>query len=155
MSGLAKSDHMPERTPLGPFRPRIEPTAEDIEKIEQWAKEGCAQVEMARGLGVSKDLLSRWRTDHPAVADALEIGKATLHTALRSKLVEKALAGDTVSLLFALKCLFGWREGDQSDSANRVSVTFNIPAALPLDKFMSVENDNRTERLPDPATKRS
>jgi hypothetical protein len=126
---------LPKRSPVPVGRPRTEPTEADVKQIELWAREGLPIVQMARGLGVAVDTMKRWRTDHPLVDEALEAGREQLHHVLRSKLIEKALAGDTVSLLFALKCMFGWREGDRAETGNRVSITFNLPGAKKPEQF--------------------
>jgi len=34
-----------------------------------------------------------------------------------------------------LKARHGYREGDQSDNANRVAITFNLPAALSAEQY--------------------
>ena len=40
-----------------------------------------------------------------------------------------------VPAIFLLKTRHGYREGDQTEQGNRVSVTFNLPGAQPLDAF--------------------
>jgi hypothetical protein len=40
--------------------------------------------------------------------------------------------------MFLLKARHGYREGDQSEMGNKVSVTFNLPASLSLDQFHKV-----------------
>ena len=145
---------MPTLVPSDGGRPFIEPTAEDVEFIERSAGEGCDMIEIARGLHIGKTTLSRWRKDHETVAEAIEIGRAIEHKALRSKLHEKAMAGDTVALLFLLKCRHGYREGDQSERGGGATITINLPGAMPLDKFLNVEHgpDSRAERLPNPTS---
>ena len=145
---------MPTLVPSDGGRPFIEPTAEDVAFIERSAGEGCDMIEIARGLHISKTTLSRWRKDHETVAEAIEIGRAIEHKALRSKLHEKAMAGDTVALLFLLKCRHGYREGDQSERGGGATITINLPGAMPLDKFLNVEHgpDSRAERLPNPTS---
>jgi hypothetical protein len=51
--------------------------------------------------------------------------------------------------MFLLKARHGYREGDQTDTANKVSITFALPGAMSMEEFKVIENepDNRTERL--------
>lgn len=46
-----------------------------------------------------------------------------------------ATGGNIVAAMFLLKTRHGYREGDQSDTANKVSITFQMPGALPMDQF--------------------
>ena len=140
---------MPTLVPSDGGRPFIEPTAEDVAFIERSAGEGCDMIEIARGLHIGKTTLSRWRKDHETVAEAIEIGRAIEHKALRSKLHEKAMAGDTVALLFLLKCRHGYREGDQSERGGGATITINLPGAMPRESLVTIdhESNSRTERL--------
>ena len=129
---------MPRPTKQTTGRPRLEPTTEDIALILRGAQDGCALIEIARGVGISKETLARWRDDHPAVGEALEVGRAQLHTMLRSKLIEKALAGETVPLLFALKCMFGWKEGEPVPS---IAINVGTVSHLSGQELRQIAND--------------
>ena len=61
-----------------------------------------------------------------------------------------AMSGNTTSAMFLLKCRHGYREGDQSELANRVSINFQLPGALPLEQFARVieHESDRAEPLP-------
>ena len=128
----------------------IEPTAADIKNIELWTAKGSGLIHIARALKVNVKTLHAWRERHPTVNEALEAGKETEHDALRSKLMELAMGGNLVAILFALKCRHGWREGEVQQQGNRVNVTFNIPGARKLEP-VTIESDGtdtRTQRLP-------
>jgi hypothetical protein len=116
-------------------KPRLEPTATDIKRIEEWAGKGHVLIQIARGLNVSPDTLARWRADHEAVAQALEAGRAAEHELLLTRLMKKAMDGDTVALLFLLKTRHGYREGEQLASGNRVSIIFSLPGAMKPEQF--------------------
>lgn len=125
---------MPKRTLVGPYRPRIEPTPEDIQLIEKWASQGSGLLQIARALGISKDLIDAWRDRHPAVSQALEIGREVEHTALLSKTMELALGGNLMALMFLLNCRHGYRDGE-TQIGNRVSITFTLPGALKPEQY--------------------
>jgi hypothetical protein len=57
-------------------------------------------------------------------------------------LVTKAKAGNIVAAMFLLKARHGYREGDQSDSAGRVSVTIALPGAMTLQQFQSIGKES-------------
>lgn len=129
---------MPKKVAVPIGHPKTDPLPKDIKKIEKLAANGCSQVEIARGLGVGKDLLYRWRREFPAVQEAMEAGLAKEHQALRSVLIEKALAGDTVCILFALKTRHGYRETAPIEQDSRVTVQINLPGALTADQYSKV-----------------
>ncbi|UZO97645.1 Hypothetical protein RMHFA_05589 [Roseomonas mucosa] len=54
----------------------------------------------------------------------------TLFNALFKAATEK---GNATAAMFLLKARHGYREGDQSDIANRVSITFALPGAEKLE----------------------
>lgn len=126
---------MPKITPTPRGRPQIDPLPKDIVKIEKLAAEGCLQIEIARSCNVSKGVLQRWRREFPEVKEALEAGLAKEHKALHSILIEKALAGDTVALLFALKTRHGYREAAPVESESRLNVTITLPGALSPEQY--------------------
>ena len=143
--------------PVPPPAPRKLPPPDAAERIRALAADGWSVRGIAAQFGTSQDLLRRWYERHPELKDAMDQGRDSCEHVLHNKLYRLATEGagkeSMVAAMFLLKCKFGWREGDQQEPGNRVSVTFNIPAAMPLDKFMTVENeqsDNRAERLPNP-----
>ena len=126
---------MPKLTQMPRGRPQIDPLPEDVAKIEQLASDGCLQIEIARACNIGVDTLHRWRRDFPEVKEAMQAGLAKEHNALRSVLIEKALAGDTVCLLFALKTRHGYRETTPVEHDSRVSVQITLPAALSAEQY--------------------
>lgn len=93
-------------------------------------------------LGTSADVLARWLDEHPELKSAFDEGREKERASLHNVLYEAAMAGAVVPALFLLKARHGYQEGQQDGQANRVSVTFNIPGAQPLEKFMVIENAN-------------
>jgi len=129
---------MPKLTAMPRGRPQIDPLPEDIQKVEDLASNGCLQIEIARACNISVDTLHRWRRDFPEVKEAMQAGLAKEHNALRSMLIKKALDGDTVCLLFALKTRHGYRETTPVEHDSRVSVQITLPAALSAEQYKEV-----------------
>ncbi len=114
----------------------------------------------AIALGVSDETLQRWLTEFPDLQEAFDKGKERERQTLHDVLYDTATKGTgkdaLITAMFLLKSRHGYREGEQEQQANRVNVTFNIPAAQPLDKFMVIDDgNNRAESLPAKLTRTS
>jgi hypothetical protein len=101
-----------------------------LEKIRDLASRGYSEKDIARSLGMSATTWTRIKNDTPEAQDALDEGRSVEHQKLYSKLMEKAVAGDTIALLFLLKCRHGYRETLDVTQTNAVQIVFQIPAAL-------------------------
>ncbi len=117
-------------------KPKIEPPANAASEIETLASTGFSLVGIAAHFWISQDTLARWFDDYPALKQACDNGREkerhALHNALYKKAIEK---GDTTAAIFLLKARHGYREGDQSDHANKVAITFNLPGALSAEQY--------------------
>jgi hypothetical protein len=135
-------------------RPRGRPPADAAARIEKLASEGWALHGIAKTLGMDKETLARRLEDHPELRNAFDNGREAERRALHNSLYKAALNGQIAAAMFLLKARHGYREGDQSDQANRLTVEFKLPGALRPDQFTTtVENEpERTapERLPAP-----
>jgi hypothetical protein len=47
--------------------------------------------------------------------------------------------------MFLLKARHGYREGDQQEQANKVSVTFNLPGAMTAEQYKVIEQVANTK----------
>lgn len=136
---------MPKRVvSAGKGNAKKEPLPADIQTVERLTAGGCSQIEISRQLGISRDTFQRWRRDHKEVAEALEAGLAAEHKALRSVLLEKALAGDTVCILFALKTRHGYRESAPIVEESRVNIQISLPGALSTEQYGKVIEHEKT-----------
>lgn len=104
-------------------------------RIRAWASEGASVKGIARSLGVSLETLNEWMDRFPALREAMDEGREAEHKVLHNSLFEQAKKGNITAAIFLLKTRHGYREGDQTASANKVSVTFNLPGAQSLDQF--------------------
>ena len=118
-------------------------------RIEALAADGFSMVGVARGLGTSQDTLRKWFDADPALKEAFDQGRErerqTLHNLLYRQATEN---GNATAAMFLLKARHGYREGDQGETGNRVSINFTLPGALSMKDFgvMDVTN-NRDERV--------
>ena len=126
-------------------RPRKEPPADALEIITEAAAHGATKKGAAHALGATIDTFNRWMTDHPDLLEAFEKGRERERQFLHDVLYQTAATGTgkdrLIAAMFLLKARHGYIEGDKAQESNRVNVTFNIPAAQPLDKFMVIDND--------------
>ncbi len=133
-------------------RPRKEPPPNAAEVIRNACATGASKVGVALALGTSMDVLVRWLDEQPDLKEAFTQGREKERQTLHNVLYESAIGGNgkdsLIASMFLLKSRHGYQEGQQESQANRVSVTFNIPAATPLNQFMTVENEpTRTQSL--------
>lgn len=128
-------------------RPRGRPPHDAAARIEKLASEGWAIAGIAKTLGMDATTLTRRMADHPELRAALDSGRETERRALHNALYAAAMNGQIAAAMFLLKARHGYREGDQSDTANRVSIEFRLPGALPTSQYATVVNDE-----PPPAT---
>jgi hypothetical protein len=105
-------------------------------RIRALASDGFSIVGVADHFGVGKDQLTAWFDRDPALKEAFEFGRENERRALHNKLYRLAMEKDNApAAMFLLKARHGYREGDQSDQANRVSVNIALPGAMTLQQF--------------------
>jgi len=61
-------------------------TAEYIERIKGWARDGLTDGDIAKNMHINVSTLRRWKHEHPEIADALRLGKDSA-----DRIVENAL----------------------------------------------------------------
>lgn len=128
--------HRPRRKP-GP-KPKTPPPGA-AETIREMASDGFSVIGVAQRLGVGKDAFARWLEEDPALKEAFDQGRETERRALHNQLYRLAMEKDHApAAMFLLKARHGYREGDQSDQANRVSVNIALPGAMTLQQFTSL-----------------
>jgi hypothetical protein len=101
-----------------------------LEKIRDLASRGHTEKDVARALGMSASTWTRLKNETPEAQDALDQGRSVEHLKLYGKLMEKAMNGDIIAILFALKTRHGYRELVDVSQVNAVQIVFQIPAAL-------------------------
>jgi hypothetical protein len=126
-----------------------------IPQIIALASTGFTKRGIARHFQVTEPTLNRWFDEDETLHDAFLQGRESERQALHNVLYKLAVEEkDKVSAMFLLKARHGYREGDQQEQANRVSITFNLPGALSADQYKTIEavtntKDKRTDRNAD------
>lgn len=121
-------------------RPRKLPPKNAAELIHDLAADGFSVRGVAARLGTSQDTLRLWFERHPELQEAFEQGRESERYALHNRLYRAAMEdGNITAGIFLLKARHGYREGDQGDTANRVSINFTLPGALPMAQFIEGE----------------
>lgn len=115
---------------------RKKPPQNAAEKLREMAGDGVNKVGLAYGLGTTVETLNKWLELYPELQAAIDQGREREHKALHNSLYKAAVEGGNVTAaIFLLKARHGYREGDQSEIGNRVSVTFEVPGAMRLEDF--------------------
>ena len=120
-------------------------------RIEALAADGFSIAGVARGMGTSKETLAKWFDADPALKEAFEQGREQERYALHNLLFKLATEkGNASAAMFLLKARHGYREGDQNETGNRVSINFTLPGAMTMNDFKAIENgtaNNPDERI--------
>ncbi len=104
-------------------------------KILDMASRGVSKAGIARGVGASPKLLNVWLDQYPKLREAFDEGREREHGELFGALYDSAKDGNVTAAIFLLKTRHGYREGDQGDLANRVSIEFKLPGPMKLEDF--------------------
>ena len=122
---------------------RVEPPFPNYimrDTIISLASSGFSKQGIARHYCVSLHTFNRWLEEDAMLSEAFAQGREserqTLHNVLYKLAVEDK---DKVSAMFLLKARHGYREGDQQEQANRVSIVFNLPGAMTADQYRTIE----------------
>lgn len=129
----------------GPGQPRKEPPPDALAIIQKAAATGASRRGVAMALGVHTTVVQRWLDESEELKEAFEQGRETERQTLHNVLYDCAVGGNgkdsLIAAMFLLKARFGYREGEQATEANRVSINFQLPGAMPLDQFQVIENE--------------
>ena len=113
-----------ESNPTG--RPEFEITKEVIDQAELLASQGLTQHQIALALGMGESTLYEKKRNFPEFAQAIKAGKAKGVAMVAEKLMEKAMAMDTTSILFYLKCQGGWRDTPEQTYSDNGTLNIRI-----------------------------
>ena len=62
-----------------------------LSAIENWARQGLTELQIAKNLGIGVSTLSEYKVRYSELADALKNGKAVIVSEIENALVKKAL----------------------------------------------------------------
>ena len=120
-------------------RPKKPIPANAAEKIRELSATGHSVVGIAQQLKTSPHTLARWMDESPELKEALDQGREKERYTLHNMLYLAATkSGNTTAAMFLLKSRHNYVEGFQGDSANRVTINFALPGAMPLADFLTV-----------------
>lgn len=137
-------------------RSRREPPPDAASLIRDLAADGWSKLGIGAKLGTSDEILRRWLTDHPALAEAFAYGREKERHTLHNRLFRIATESDdekaaSIAAMFLLKARHGYREGElPPDSGARVNVNIVLPAARPLSDFINPANGSDPNSIPTP-----
>ena len=118
-------------------RPIKAPPVDAAENLREWSAIGYSKKHIAFRMNTTLETLNKWMAERPELTEAFEAGREREHHALFNALFTQATTkANVTAAIFLLKSRHGYREGDQSDTANRVSITFQLPGAIPMDKYV-------------------
>lgn len=101
-------------------KPGPKPQLFDIELIERIASRMASQREIAACLGVSEGLLRQRIESDPAVAEAIERGKALGCATIRTRQIDLAMAGNPTMLIWVGKQYLEQRDQTKTEHAGKV-----------------------------------
>lgn len=69
-------------------------TPDGLARLEQWAREGLTDEQIAHNVGIAAGTLYDWQNKHPEISEALKKGKAPVDIAVENALLKRALGYD-------------------------------------------------------------
>lgn len=117
----------------GPGQPKYVIPDDVVPRVVQAIREGKSEVSIARALRINYRTWARVKAEDERIASALAETRKFEEDELVGLLMDKARAGDTTSIIFALKGRHGYRDHGQAGggSEQRVNIQINLPAAQP------------------------
>ena len=110
------------------------------DQIAALASTGFSKQGIARHYCVHLSTFNRWLEEDNVLAEAFAVGREQERQSLHNVLYRLAIdEKDKVSAMFLLKARHGYKEGDQAEQSNRVSITFNLPGAMTTEQYKTIE----------------
>lgn len=69
-------------------------TPDGLARLEQWAREGLTDEQIAHNIGINPGTLYDWQNRFPQISEALKRGKAPVDIAVENALLKRALGYD-------------------------------------------------------------
>jgi len=102
-----------------PGRPRI---PIDLARVEELARAGHTDADIARQVGVDPDTLMRRKKDTATFADAIQRGRDAAHSAVSAALYNAALTGNVPAITWYEKTRRGFRDTTDQELKGEVIV---------------------------------
>jgi hypothetical protein len=122
-----------------------------LEMMAHWRSMGSTEKQVAKMCGITVDTLKRIMKKYPDVDEAMKNSKAELQMRIEKTLFMKALEGDKVCIIFALKNLdpTHWRDVHQVENKNEVNIINDLDQKLLEEAEKVKAKRNRDSRLID------
>lgn len=131
-SGEHRAEHRVPPQKRGPGQPKYAIPEADVPRVIRAIRQGKSEVSIARALRINYRTWARVKAENEMIGSALAETRKFEEDELVGLLMDKARAGDTTSIIFALKGRHGYRDqGQPQGSVDKVNVTINLPAAQP------------------------
>jgi len=121
---------------------KVNPPEDAEDDVRALAATGFSKQGIAAHFSVSLATLQRWLDEDDALQQAFTVGRDQERYALHNALYRRAMQGDGPAAMFLLKARHGYREGDQADQANKVTITFVLPGAVRAEDYGKVIDGN-------------
>jgi hypothetical protein len=115
----------------------IDPPANAAEIVRQASENGCTTKQIADACGVARSTFDRWVNDYPDIAAAYREGRKVEHDCLVGALYDAAINKSNITAaIFLLKARHGYTDQGGVVVENRVSINFQLPAALSPEEYV-------------------
>lgn len=100
----------------GKYQRWLEP--EGLILLEDWARNGLTDDQIARNMGVGTRTLYDWKAKYPQISQSLKRGKQVVDAQVENALLSSALAGNVTAQIYWLKNRRPdqWRDKPGSDA---------------------------------------
>ena len=112
----------------------------DIRQVEELARLGCTEEDMAAVLGISVDTIQRRKRSSKEFCGVIEKGRAYLRNSLRRLQVKKALEGNTTMLMWLGKQMLGQSDRQSAELTGAGGEALMPPGVIYLPRGLGVDD---------------
>lgn len=116
-------------------------TKAGYEAIEQLARNGASNMEIARQIGISNGTFVALRKRDAEVEEALRRGRSALDMEFVDRFVQWSRDGHVVAAIYFSKARLGWREDGSAApgvQVNNTQININMPPAMSAEQFRAL-----------------
>lgn len=89
-------------------------TEDGLQRIEQWARDGLTEEQIAGNIGICRDTLTEWKKRFSVISDAIKRGKAPVDFEVENALLKRA-------------CGYEYEEKRTDAKGKTVTITRHVP----------------------------
>ncbi|KRL27332.1 small terminase subunit [Limosilactobacillus frumenti DSM 13145] len=129
----------------GQYKKWLKP--ENLVLLEGWKRNGLTDQQIADNIGINRRTLDKWKVKYGHIGRALKVGHEAANYAVESKLLKKAMSGNTTAMIFWLKN--NWRDkyNDSELSPEERKLAIARMRKLDADTRISEAKANAVEKL--------